>query len=206
MTYEPGDSDGGLAPFEATEGDAPRSVDITDREYAIYRCQDCANVVLTMQECDGGMTCHDEPLERVEHNEVPVRPPDVRQVLHDAFGLPRAGLDVCLCVIGDGPLSPEQLADRLDYDVSTVRKYLNELVEFGLLEKSQLNRESGGIVNVYHSISLAQMREDTLVGFYTWAGEAASMIEAVNLRKADYQDHEHEGGLEEIFWDGFDEN
>ena len=187
----------------ADRDDERRQIDLTDREYAIYRCIDCNNVVLTMQDCDGGMTCHDEPMERVTETGLDVRPPDIRQVLLDAFGLPKPGLDICLCVIGDGPLSPSELADRLDYDTSTVRTYLNELVEFGLLEKSQLNRESGGFVNVYHSIDLEEMREETLVGFYAWAGEAASLIEEANLTKADYRDANTEDGLNEVFWERF---
>lgn len=184
------------------EGDRGQ-VTLADREYAIYRCQDCTNVVLTMQDCDGGMTCHDEPMERVTETKLDIKPPDIRQVLLDAFGLPKPGLDICLCVIGEGPLSPGELADRLEYDESTVRNYLNELVEFGLLEKSQLNRESGGFVNVYHSIDLGEMREETLVGFYTWAGEAASLIEEANLTKEDYQEGDLEGGLNEVFWERF---
>jgi predicted transcriptional regulator len=180
-----------------------RHLDLADREYSIYRCTDCNNVVLTMQDCDGGITCHDRPMERVTELDLDIRPPDIRQVLLDAFGLPKAGLDICLCVIGEGPLAPRELADRLDYDESTVRNYLNELVEFGLLEKSQLNRESGGFVNVYHSIDLAEMREETLVGFYAWAGEAASLIEEANLTKEDYQDTDVEAGLNEVFWERF---
>lgn len=182
-----------------------RSVDLSEREYGIYRCVDCANVVLSMQDCGGGMTCHGEQMEEVKESTLEVRQPDIREVLLDAFGLPKAGLDICLCVIGDGPVSPSELADRLSYDESTVRRYLNELVDFGLLEKSQLNRESGGFVNVYHSIALDEMREDTLVGFYTWAGEAASLIEEANLTKEDYRDSEGDTGLNEVFWDEFDD-
>jgi predicted transcriptional regulator len=182
-----------------------RQVALEERDYAIYRCVDCANVVLTMQDCDGGMTCHGQTMERVREANLSIRPPDIRQVLLDAFGLPKAGLDICLCVIGDGPLSPAELADRLDYGESTVRKYLNELVAFGLLEKSQLNREEGGFVNVYHSIDMEEMREDTLVGFYAWAGEAASLIEEANLTKEDYQDADADGGLNEVFWEQFSE-
>ncbi|MBX0325533.1 helix-turn-helix domain-containing protein [Halomicroarcula sp. F13] len=183
-----------------------REVDLRDREYAIYRCVDCNNVVLTMQDCDGGMTCHGETMERVTESRLDIRPPDVRQVLLDAFGLPKPGLDICLCVIGDGPLSPGELADRLDYEEGTVRMYLNELVEFGLLEKTQLNRETGGYVNVYHSIDLEEMREETLVGFYTWAGEAASLIEEANLTKADYQNEDYDEGLDTVFWERFSDN
>jgi predicted transcriptional regulator len=193
-------------PFgQAGRDDERTDVDLLDREYAIYRCVDCDNVVLTMHDCDGGMTCHGEPMERVTETKLDIRPPDVRQVLLDAFGLPKPGLDICLCVIGEGPLSPAELADRLDYDESTVRNYLNELVELGLLEKSQLNRESGGFVNVYHSIDLEEMREETLVGFYAWAGEAASLIEEANLTKADYQDTDYDRGLNEVFWERFRE-
>jgi predicted transcriptional regulator len=180
-----------------------RRVDLAEREYAIYRCQDCHNIVLTMQDCDGGMTCHDEPMEQVTETKLDIRPPDIRQVLLDAFGLPKPGLDICLCVIGEGPLPPSELAERLDYDESTVRTYLNELVEFGLLERTQLNRESGGFVNVYHSIDLEEMREESLIGFYAWAGEAASLIEEANLTKEDYRDADFEGGLNEVFWERF---
>ncbi len=202
MTEDRPDDDSDPLEHLRLEGDrAP--VDLLDRGYAIYRCTDCRNVVLTMQESDGGMTCHDQPMERVRETTLDVRPPDIREVLLDAFGLPKPGLDICLCVIGEGPLSPGELADRLDYDESTVRTYLNELVEFGLLEKSQLNRESGGFVNIYHSIDLDEMREETLVGFYAWAGEAATLIEEANLTKEDYRDAEYDASLNEVFWERF---
>jgi len=185
------------------DADERQHVDLVGGEYSIYRCTDCDNVVLTMQNCDGGMTCHGETMERVRESKLGIRPPDIRQVLLDAFGLPKPGLDICLCVIGEGPLSPAELADRLGYAEGTVRKYLNELVEFGLIQKSQLNRESGGFVNVYHSIDLKEMREETLIAFYAWAGEAASLIEEANLTKEDYRNAEYDEGLGEVFWERF---
>jgi predicted transcriptional regulator len=182
-----------------------RTVDLADTQYGIYQCPNCENVALTLQECDGGMTCHGEPMERVTEFDIDVKPPDLRQVLLDAFGLPKPGLDICLCVIGEGPVSPSEVAERLDYDDSTVRRYLNKLVEMGLLQKSQLNREAGGYVNVYHSIDLAEMRRETLVGFYAWAGEAAALIEEANLTKAEYLDEDQGDGLQEIFWEEFEQ-
>ncbi|MFY4814747.1 ArsR family transcriptional regulator [Haloarcula sp. AONF1] len=186
-----------------TDDRTRREIDLGAREYSIYKCQNCANVVLSMQDCDGGMTCHGDEMKRVTQSNLEIRPPDIRQVLLDAFGLPKPGLDICLCVIGDGPLSSKELAAQLDYEGGTIRKYLNELVEFGLLEKSQLNRESGGFVNVYHSIDLDEMRTETLIGFYVWAGEAASLIEEANLTKEDYLDADYDSGLDEIFWERF---
>ena len=192
-----------VSPFP--EGGEVVEGDLRDREYSIYRCTDCRNVVLTMQDCGENLQCHDEPMEEVTETAMAVNPPELRQVLLDAFGLPKSGLDICLCVIGEGPLSPGEVAERLGYDESTVRRYLNELVDLGLLRKSQLNRESGGFVNVYHSIDLEEMRRETLIGFYVWAGEAASLIDEANLTKADYSEGEVDEPLGEVFWEEFRE-
>jgi len=177
---------------------------LTDRRYGIYQCNDCSNVALTLRDCDGGMTCHGEPMEEVTEIGMDVRPPDIKQVLLDAFGLPKPGLDICLCVIGEGAVPPSEVAEKLGYDETTVRRYLNQLVEIGLLQKSQLNREGGGIVNVYHSIDLDEMRKETLIGFYAWAGEAAALIEEANLTKEDYLDEDYSDGLNDVFWERFE--
>jgi predicted transcriptional regulator len=201
----PTETDDGQSAAQAADAAADES-EITLREatYRIYQCNDCENVALTLQDVDGGMLCHGEPMERVTDVSMDVKPPDVRQVLLDAFGLPKPGLDICLCVIGEGPVSPADVAEKLDYDPSTVRRYLNELVDIGLLQQSQLNREDGGFVNVYHSIDLQEMRRETLIGFYAWAGEAVSLIEEANLTKAEYLDGEAaEAPLGEVFWERF---
>ena len=95
--------------------------------------------------------------------------------------------------------------EKLDYDESTIRSYLNELVDLGLLQKSQLNREGGGFVTVFHSVDLEEMRRETLTGFYVWAGEAAALIEQANLTKEDYLESDHERGLDAVFWEQFEE-
>jgi predicted transcriptional regulator len=173
--------------------------------YDIYECtvSDCDNVVLVVGSDDPPMSCHDQPMERVTDLEMSVKLPDVRQVLLQAFGLPKAGLDICLCVIGEGPLSASEVAEQLGYDRSTVTRYLNELVELGLLRRSELNREGGGVVNVYHSVDLERMRRETLIGFYAWAGEAASLIEEANLTKQEYLEANPDRELTDIFWESF---
>ncbi|WP_181685309.1 helix-turn-helix domain-containing protein [Halorhabdus salina] len=181
--------------------ETPSDGDLSDRPYAIYQCTDCQNVVLSMQDCEGGMTCHGEAMERVDEAKMDVEPPALREVLLDAFGLPKAGLDICLCVIGEGPLSPGEVAAELEYDESTIRSYLTELVDLGLLEKSQLNREGGGTVSVFHSVDLEEMRRESLIGFYVWAGEAAALLEEANLTKAEYLDADHDERLDAVFWE-----
>jgi predicted transcriptional regulator len=190
---------------DATVSDRLEENDLHGRQYGIYQCNDCENLVLTLQDCDGEMTCHGRTMKRVTEVSIDIEPPNVKQVLLDAFGLPKPGLDICLCVIGDGPMPPSDVADHLDYDESTVRRYLNQLVDIGLLEKSQLNREDGGFVNVYHSIDVAEMRRETLIGFYAWAGEAAALIEQANLTKEEYLDDDYSEGLNDVFWERFEE-
>jgi predicted transcriptional regulator len=174
--------------------------------YNLYECPDCDNIVLALGRDEPPMSCHDTPMERVTGLEMSVQPPDVKQVLLQAFGLPKAGLDICLCVIGEGPLSANEVAESLGYDRSTITRYLNKLVELGLLERSELNREEGGIVNVYHSVDLERMRRETLLGFYVWAGEAAALIEDANLTKKDYLEENPGRELPEVFWNSFPED
>jgi predicted transcriptional regulator len=181
----------------------PVQYDPEASRYDVLECPDCDNVVLALGRDDPPMTCHGEPMARVSDPEICVEPPDVRQVLLDAFGLPKAGLDICLCVIGEGPLPASEVAETLGYDRSTVTRYLNELVDLGLLRRSELNREAGGIVNVYHSVDLERMRRETLIGFYVWAGEAATLIEEANLTKRDYLQENPERDLPDVFWDRF---
>lgn len=164
-------------------------------------CPDCDNVILTIGNDDPPMSCHGEPMQRVTDVEMRIKSPDVRQVLLQAFGLPKAALDICLCVIGEGPLSANEVATELGYDRSTVTRYLNKLSELGLLRRSELNREAGGVVNVYHSVDLERMRRDTLVGFYIWAGEAASLIEQANVTKKDYLESNSNRDLPDVFWE-----
>ena len=179
--------------------------DPSSSRYDVFECRDCDNVVLALGRDDTPMSCHGDPMERVTEVEMSVRPPDVRQVLLDAFGLPKAGLDICLCVIGEGPLSANDVADTLGYDRSTITRYLNKLVDIGLLRRSELNREGGGVVKAYHSVDLDRMRHEILVGFMIWAGEAATLIEEANLTKQDYLDENPDQSLPDIFWDRFPE-
>lgn len=172
-------------------------------QYDLYECRDCDNVVLALGRDEPPMSCHDKPMKRVTDVEISVKLPDVKQVLLQAFGLPKAGLDICLCVIGEGPLSANEVAESLGYDRSTVTRYLNTLVELGLLQRSELNREGGGVVNVYHSVDLERMRRETLIGFYVWAGEAATLIEDANLTKQDYLEENSNQELPDVFWDSF---
>ncbi|SIS13605.1 helix-turn-helix domain-containing protein [Natronorubrum thiooxidans] len=156
---------------------------IKDEFYGIYECVTCSNVCLTIRDPPETMTCHGESMRRVTTCSIDVQTPEVESVLLEAFGLPKAGIDICTCVINQRAASASQVADLLGYDRSTVTRYLNKLVEVGMLDRHQLNREDGGVVNVYTGLPIEDVKRETIVGFYVWAGEAAKLIEAANLQK-----------------------
>lgn len=193
----------GNDPTQPTDATDEVVYDPASSRYDLYECPDCDNIVLALGRDEPPMSCHDRPMERVTDVHMSVRPPEVEQVLLQAFGLPKAGLDICLCVIGEGPLSANEVAESLGYDRSTVTRYLNTLVDLGLLQQTELNREAGGVVKVYRSVDLERMRRETLIGFYVWAGEAAALIEDANVSKRDYLDENPDRELPAVFWDSF---
>lgn len=190
----------------AGQADSPESVeyDPSTGRYTIFECLDCGNTVLALGRDgreDPSITCHGEPMERVATPEMDVQPPDLRQVLLQAFGLPKSGLDICLHVIEDGPLTANEVADALDYDRSTVTRYLNKLVELGLLRQVELNRKSGGVVNVYRPVDIDRIRRESLIGFYVWAGEAAARIEETKAKmKQRYLEDGPDREFPAVFW------
>ncbi|MDZ7850542.1 MAG: helix-turn-helix domain-containing protein [Halodesulfurarchaeum sp.] len=186
-----------------TVGTEKVAYDPETSRYDLFECPDCDNIVLALGRSDPPMTCHNKPMERVTDVEMAVKPPDVKQVLLQAFGLPKPGLDIALFVISEGPRSANDVADALGYERSTITRYLNTLAEIGLLQKSQLNREEGGVVNVYHPVDLERLRRETLVGFYVWAGEAAARIEESNLAQQETLDGNEDRALPEVFWESF---
>lgn len=194
----------GNEPQQPAEEPEELAYDPESSRYDLYECPDCDNVVLALGRDEPPMSCHDKRMEPVTDVEMSVKPPDVEQVLLRAFGLPKASHDICLCVIGEGPLSVNGVAESLGYDRSTVTRYLNDLVDLGLLQESELNREGGGVVNVYHPVDLERTRRETLIGFYVWAGEAATLIENANAMKQDYLDENPDQELPDVFWDSFD--
>lgn len=125
------------------------NVVLSDRPYDVYGCRTCDNAILSLHGCGEGMTCHDKELVPITEAQMDIKSPDLHDVLPNVFDLPKVGLDICLCVIDDGALSPGEVTDELGYKKSTIRRYLNQLTDIGLLRKMQLNREDGGFMILY---------------------------------------------------------
>ncbi|MEF8771894.1 MAG: transcriptional regulator, partial [Halodesulfurarchaeum sp.] len=61
------------------------------------------------------------------------------------------------------------------------------------------------VVNVYYPVDLERLRRETLVGFYVWAGEAATRIEEANFTQRKYLDQNEDSELPDVFWESFPE-
>ncbi|MFB6298037.1 MAG: helix-turn-helix domain-containing protein [Salinirussus sp.] len=168
------------------EDDGRLGYDPSSSRYDLFECAHCDNIILALGRDDPPMSCHGNPMERVTDCEISVVPPEIERVLLQAFGLPKPSIEICRCVSKNGPVSSAEVAEKLEYDRSTTTRYLNTLVDLGLISRSEANRDSGGIVNLYYPIEIEELRRETLLGFYVWAGEAAARIEEMNRTKRQY--------------------
>lgn len=181
----------------------PGSSNLTATQYTVFECTECTNTALTIARNSLSIRCHGKPMQPATEVDIDVEPPDIRQILQEVFGLPKASLDICLFVSDQGPLPADEVASSLDYDRSTVTRYMNTLADLGLLQKYQLNRETGGVINVYHAADIDWMRREMLVGFCMWASRAAALIEEANRinRATCERDQGIEQNLSQVFWD-----
>jgi len=153
------------------------SDDRVGETYTTAECPQCDRLSLTIvsppesrRYCDGG----GQPLAPTGTD---VERPELKPVLRAVFDIPEPGIDICLYVAEHGPTSTDQIASAFDYDQSTATRYLNRLVMIGLLERVQLNRKAGGIINVYRPVPAEEFRRELLAGYYEWAGQTAQLLD-----------------------------
>ena len=151
----------------------------TDLE--VYRCRSCDNVVLASASADD-MTCCGGTLERVDVD-VGIQEPESKRVLREVFGLTDTGIEICLCVMEENEATVSDIADALDLDRSAVSRYVNDLVDVGLLEKHTRNLKDGGYVHVYTHNPPEEVEEKLTLGFYRWTAEAVHLVDEINREK-----------------------
>lgn len=141
--------------------------------FGIYRCRRCTRAVVVLDPRVTEPTCHDEPMRHVETPGRAVTREALGTALADGFGVPQSGSDVCYALLVNGLSSIDDIATRIDRDSRSVRRHLQRLVAADLLDRSELPREDGGAVAVYHPPGPDRGRPETLAEFCVWATRAA---------------------------------
>lgn len=170
--------------------------------HGVFTCDSCETIVLRPRRDLDRMRCCEEPLREVTTATVEPALPTLETVSSDVFGLPKRAFEVWLHTNEMGVITVAQLAEELERDRSVATRYLNQLVDAGILVKTRRVRKDGGDVNVYYPISSTEMKRATTLGCYVWAQAAADFVGGVALESRTPEANDSQSAEERvpIFW------
>lgn len=123
-------------------------------------------------------------MERVDADAAVVEP-SLETLLKTVFGMSKAELEVCLCVMEDGEVTVSELTERVAVDRSVVARHLSDLVEIGVVERERRLLRQGGHVYVYTPVSEATVRSRLTASFAAWVEDAAAELDSVSREKVE---------------------
>jgi predicted transcriptional regulator len=147
----------------------------------LFECEACDNLGVG----DGEITCCAGPMRAVDGSDDAIDEPTLEDLLRTVFDMSDTELDICLCVMEDGPKRVQELADEIDYDRSVVARHLNHLAELGVVEKNRRLLEDGGHVYVYTPTDPAVVRDRFTRLFVWWVERAADQLDALRREKVE---------------------
>ena len=150
--------------------------------FGVYECGECDNVILCRRG-DAEVECCGETPERMRDIDTGIEEPSQKGLLKEVFGLTETGMEICLCVMEEGEATVSDIADSIDVDRSAVSRYVNNLVEIGMLEKNTRNLEKGGYVHIYSHEPPEEVKDNLTMGFYKWTALGVERIEELNAEK-----------------------
>ena len=171
--------------------------------YALFECQECSTMALGVLDGEAELSCHEEPMERIDSDGIAHADPDLETLLTDVYELPPMTIDVCHFIFEEGMASVIETAERFDYDRETVSTYLDGLATAGFLDSHTLDKEDGGTVTMYRARGIETTRRAELVSLLRWAGKSALVLDEANEIKAECATRD--GDLDRIFWDVYQE-
>lgn len=149
---------------------------LTEQRVTVYECPYCGR--FDTEE----MTCCGDRMAPLESDAV-FQEPRLEQVAKQVFAISANELAVCKVVMAEGPTTVADLADRFDYDRSTVSRHLGHLVELGLVEKDTEELPGGGRKYVYSTVPAEEVRRTFVLGLYAWTEEAFQLTEELSQGK-----------------------
>lgn len=177
----------------------------------IRKCQTCARVQVSVASPPHAQCCCNEKGTELSKaaikstlGDIPLESPALKPTIQHVFGLPKPAIDLSFWIAEQGPVSAEQTAEAFDYNKSTAIRYLNQLSDLGLLERAQLNRKEGGIVNVYQLAPSEQRMQTLLIGFFDWTGQVLNLLEGMDQKLLERAGTDEQDGPDSrkcsVFW------
>ncbi len=103
---------------------------------------------------------------------------DLAQVVRCSLGLTRAEHRILRAALKTKKFSVDSLSRKMGLDRTTIQKGLKKLLEKGLVDRRQLNRESGGYAYVYAAKDAAAVRKKVRETVCEWARRAEEEVES----------------------------
>jgi len=153
-----------------------------DTEFGIYECKKCDNIVLSKNQA-ADMECCGGDLDKVRDVDVGIEEPSQKGILKEVFGLTETGMEICLCVLEAGEATVSDISDAIDVDRSAVSRYVNNLVDIGMLKKDVRNLEKGGYVHIYSHEPPEEVKKNLTMGFYRWTALGVERVNELNAQK-----------------------
>lgn len=130
------------------------------------------------------MTCCGQPMEAFDRAAV-FEEPELEQVAKQVFGISPDELAICKGLKAAEPVTVAELANRFDYNRSTVSRHFDHLVELGIVHRERQKLRSGGRKYVYSMVSSEEIRRTFVLGLYAWPEEALQLTEELSTQKVE---------------------
>lgn len=102
---------------------------------------------------------------------------DLTQVVRCSLGLTRAEYRVLINALKTKNFTVEKMSNKMGLDRTTIQKGLSKLLKKGLVERRQLNRDSGGYTYVYAAKDVETVKKKVKTTIRTWAKRTEKEVE-----------------------------
>ncbi|MFB6283358.1 MAG: helix-turn-helix domain-containing protein [Halobacteria archaeon] len=153
-----------------------------ETEFSIYECKKCDNVILSNNDAAEMKCCGGKP-RNVREIDAEIEKPSQKGLLKEVFDLTETGMEICLCVMEEGESTVSDISESIDVDRSAVSRYVNNLVDIGMLKKDVRNLEKGGYVHIYSHEPPEKVKKNLTMGFYKWTALGVKRINELNAQK-----------------------
>lgn len=179
-----------------------RNTNVKLSAHSVFSCSTCDNFALSRRSLIHELHCCGQPLSEISNPDIETTTPTTESVSKEVFGLPKNGIEIYQRTSELGVTTVSEIATSIGNDRSVATRYLNQLADIGMLEKSTRIRRSGGEINVYYPISKQEINKRSLLSLYMWAATAADALDDATRMQTNYDTDGEQSSkkLSAVFW------